>query len=422
MKQKNLVLLGIALGCGLVAAIVVAKLGAGGRSDVEMVQVLVARKDLPIGTPLIQEKFEEYLAFARFPKANLPPDIVNDTELLKGKTLTRTLKMGNYFAATDLSAGMGITIPEGHNLFSLRMDQASAAVFTNPGSRVDVMFLEHLANNKKRAGVLFRDVLVIGVNTADRRPEGQGAALPQIESVSLAVKPRQASMLMLAESRGQLKLLLRGSTNKDVAREAGNASDLDIVDGLPFDKQDAKADPNPTPVVTTEKILFAKSDVPAHEKLTEENLAKWFELRETPVVAVPTRALRDLNALKGKYVLKALDADLPVLSTALGEEQVRVEPKDPPRVDPDPKMVETPKEQPKEQPKRIVLRVFEQTIVEAGQARRIRFAELPNGSFRRLENEAELEKLERDLQQQQQQNLSAPMPLPDPLPEPRVTN
>src|SRR5689334_4461613 len=113
MKQKNLAMLGVAVGCGLVAAVAVAKLSAGGNRGPETVKVLVAKKDLPVQTPLDEKDMDNLLQWADMPKNFVPPDAVTDIEQVKGKSLTRTLKQGNPVAITDIGKVTQLEIPTG---------------------------------------------------------------------------------------------------------------------------------------------------------------------------------------------------------------------------------------------------------------------------------------------------------------------
>src|SRR6476660_3580149 len=96
MKQKNLAMLGVAVGCGLVAAIAVAKLSAGGNKGPDTARVLVAKKDLPVQTKL------------------------------EAKELNRTLKQGNAVSHSDLGLPPSIVIPEGHKQITVRSSQVDA--------------------------------------------------------------------------------------------------------------------------------------------------------------------------------------------------------------------------------------------------------------------------------------------------------
>src|SRR5262245_37562968 len=113
MKQKNLAMLGVAVGCGLVAAVAVAKLSAGGSKGPDTVKVLVAKKDLPVQTKLDEKELDHLLQWADMPKSLAPPDAATDLEQVKGKTLNRTLKQGNALSVTDLGDIKKLILPDG---------------------------------------------------------------------------------------------------------------------------------------------------------------------------------------------------------------------------------------------------------------------------------------------------------------------
>ena len=91
MKSKNMVLLALAVGCGLVAAFLTAKLGAGSKQ--EMIPVLVAAKNLDQGTKL--DKIEEQFVRKPFPKESVPPEFIDDPAQFKGKSLQRSVRAGD---------------------------------------------------------------------------------------------------------------------------------------------------------------------------------------------------------------------------------------------------------------------------------------------------------------------------------------
>ncbi|MFL5338797.1 MAG: SAF domain-containing protein, partial [Gemmataceae bacterium] len=93
MKNRNIVLLALAIGCGLVAAFLTAKLGASNKSA-EMVPVLVAAKNLDQGTKL--DDPEKFFVRKPFPKESVPPEFIDDPSQMKGKVLQRTIRAGTH--------------------------------------------------------------------------------------------------------------------------------------------------------------------------------------------------------------------------------------------------------------------------------------------------------------------------------------
>src|SRR5947209_20621188 len=107
MKSKNMVLLALAVGCGLVAAFLTAKLGAGNKT--EMIPVLVAAKNLDQGAKL--DKIEEQFVRKPFPKESVPPEFIDDPAQLKGKTLQKSLRAGSHCTMADITAKNAIELP-----------------------------------------------------------------------------------------------------------------------------------------------------------------------------------------------------------------------------------------------------------------------------------------------------------------------
>ncbi len=151
MKSKNMTLMVVAIGCGLVAAFLTARLSGGSSPD--KVEVIVAKKDLPVGTILEEKEMENLLGTIKFEKGTLPPDVIMNAEELKGKKLTRTLKQGNYFSATDVGTDSGIKIPEGMFQYAIKSDNVKAvAGFVQAGDKVDVILTETGSERQSQVG------------------------------------------------------------------------------------------------------------------------------------------------------------------------------------------------------------------------------------------------------------------------------
>ena len=81
MKQKNMILMTVAVGCGLVAAFLTSQM-SGKSSQSEQVEVLVAAKDLPVGTQLSRDDLKTSVKKRKMPKDGLPPAFVVDENVL----------------------------------------------------------------------------------------------------------------------------------------------------------------------------------------------------------------------------------------------------------------------------------------------------------------------------------------------------
>jgi Flp pilus assembly protein CpaB len=314
MKSKNMTLMVVAIGCGLVAAFLTARLSGG--SGPEMVDVWVAKKEITVGTTLPSEEkeLEGLIMQMKMAKDSLPPDIVVSKEDLKGKRVNRTLRQGNFFSPSDISADNGIKLPEGMRQVAIRTDVVKGAGgFVEAGKKVDIILVEALPNGKKKSGVILQNVLILAADNASRPAEGQGVGRAQLTSVSLAVTPKQSQVLLLAEARGELKLQLRDETSKDI-------SDGDLTsEKIPGFDEEAK--PTQTGPKTL-PVIVVKARVPVNELITADNIDLYFTAREIPVEFISPKMIKDLDSIRGKYITKELEPDQFVFSTQFGASKV----------------------------------------------------------------------------------------------------
>jgi len=313
MKSKNMTLMAIAIGCGLVAAFLTAKLSGGSAS--ETVDVIIAKKELIVGTVLDEKELESMIGTQKVDKKNLPPDIINNADELKGKKLNRTLKAGNFFSVGDVGADSGVKLPEGSSKYSVKMDGVKAvAGFVNPGDKVDVILTESQANGKAKSGVILSDMLVLAVDTRNRRTES-GEAVQQVSSVSLAVTPDQALYLSSAEKRGEVKLLLRGSGSTTKTSVAAKSS----IPG--FDDPPAESAPMLPPAKLI-AIVIARTDVPQNTLVTKENFSNFFTTKDVPEEGLTSKAIKDATGMYGKYIVGTREADQQVFTSKLSNEKI----------------------------------------------------------------------------------------------------
>jgi Flp pilus assembly protein CpaB len=210
MKQKNLILMVVAVGCGLVAAFLTTQINA--RPRIEQVDVIVAAKDLAVGTMMTKADLPKLITRKKIAKDALPTAFVMTEEEFDGRRLTRAVRKDETFNPNDLTKGGVITLPEGMDMVSMPVSVSNAvAGFVVPGSKVDVLATLRLGN-KLRAFPILVDMLVLAVDqhvSLDTTKNGSGV-FPNMSNVSFAATQEQALLLALAKHRGcHLELLLR---------------------------------------------------------------------------------------------------------------------------------------------------------------------------------------------------------------------
>src|SRR4029453_14168166 len=140
MRMKSLILIFIALGCGLVASIGISQVmdrgGEGG--SLEMEQILVALTDIDISTKLDDKnvKLEDW------PKNKAPEGSIRRLDDIKDKfALTRFVKGEPIHASkiTDSPNSTASRIPDGYRAMPVKVDEDTVMKAIAPGDRVDVM-------------------------------------------------------------------------------------------------------------------------------------------------------------------------------------------------------------------------------------------------------------------------------------------
>ncbi|MBX7106146.1 MAG: Flp pilus assembly protein CpaB [Gemmataceae bacterium] len=292
MKSKSLVLMLVAMGCGLVAAYTTAKLTAKGQDETE--RVLVANTEIKIGTVVKEpEKFFVEIDY----KKGTAPNAVTDLEKIKDKVVTRTVRPGQFLVPDDLSSNFGITPPKGTKGMAIKVTQDTAVGgFIMPGSRVDVLATIGDSNTKPEVVTVLQNQEVLAVDRISVRPDGQ-AAVETVNTVTLAVTPNNAMRLELAlkQSGGAVRLLLRDQNDVAVNR-------LNTVKNLIDSGNDFGSD---TPGQV--RALVAKEDLKPGVKIDDPE--RFFVA--VPVGSVPDRGYleADIRKLQGQTLRVALFKD-----------------------------------------------------------------------------------------------------------------
>lgn len=174
----------------------------------DVVEVLVAARDLPVGTLITRADLEKIIAKKRLPRAGLPPAFIVDADEIVDKRLTRAVLKNETFSPTAVTKARNtLELPEGMNLVSVSFpSKRVAAGFVAPGSRVDILATAQ-KDSKEKSFPLLVDLLVMAVDT---QPIYTGQSLPEDMFVSFAVTQRQALVLALAKQNDcRLELLPR---------------------------------------------------------------------------------------------------------------------------------------------------------------------------------------------------------------------
>jgi Flp pilus assembly protein CpaB len=322
MKQKNLILVAVAVGCGLVAAFLTSQIGAG-TARTEYVEIPVAAKELPIGTKLSKEQLDTLVTYKKFSKDSVPASYIGTREEMADKRLTQTIRAGAPFDPKDLTTNAPITPPAGFNMMTFHATpEKGVAGFAGPGSRVDILCsVRAKKTGKVEVFPLLLDMLVLAI---DANIQGaQQGAYANMSMVSLAVNTRHASLLHAAINRGaDLRLILR---NTEKPAEWSNPPTEEEMWAILRDDQEGTGGGAGGTGTTTVKLPVPVEDLAAGTELTPEVIEKKFKLMEITPPA-PVQFALDLKEHAGRYLLKDLAADQFVPRSALGEKNQQPKP------------------------------------------------------------------------------------------------
>ena len=231
MKPKSLILLALALGCGLVASIgisqVMDKRGDGGQAALETEPIFVASKDLADN-----EKFtDQNLEMEQWPKAKIPPGALTKREEWEGqRSNTQVFKGEPILKGKIFDKSQIIKIPAGYCTVSIPVDAVTiAGNIIKPHDKVDVLafFARNPQNgiNETTVKTILHRVEVFSLDAQTKRSE-KGDETSAAKTANLLVTLTQAKDVTLAEQTGKIRLVLRNgddaTSDTDAERHFGD--------------------------------------------------------------------------------------------------------------------------------------------------------------------------------------------------------
>lgn len=246
MKTKNLILLAICLGCGLIAAIGALQVMGNENpiAEEETMSVLLANDFLDIRTELN----EENVRVEKWPAKLIPRDVVTDPEFIKGKFNKVRLSKGLPIMIdqiADQSYFEQDMIPPGHKVVAVKVQEDDTiSGLLKPGQQVDIIGVVEApmdSSNRryKIAKTFLKGIRVYSIDGArDGSSETQQPGRRGDAVVGVLVTEKQSEQIVLVQRVGQLKLVLRGAHTDDEPEE--NPDFNTIFDGIVADTDGEK--------------------------------------------------------------------------------------------------------------------------------------------------------------------------------------
>ena len=241
MKFSRRSALGIALLAGSLAALTmyvyVGNVGSGtAASASEHIEVVKATADITAQSIIKADQLKTEVRQRR----NAPRDAAPSIESVVGRVALVNLPNGQVILAEQLAdpgpqLGLAHVIPEHMRALTVGLDSISGvAGFLKPGNHVDV--LATIAEDDITVTLtVLQDVELLALGqesqpTPDDRPKASGkpARVETQPTATLAVTPEQAQRLVLAESKGKLRLALR-SVEDHNALQLARTTDWEVT-------------------------------------------------------------------------------------------------------------------------------------------------------------------------------------------------
>ena len=178
MKPKTMILMGVAICCGLAASYMTSRLLAD-RAAVPTeakVKVLVAVKKVPQYVTI--KNPEEYFVEKEVPEGTYPAKCLKSFEDVRGQKLSKVKNEEETIFKDDLltkgAEGILALLPEGQMAIAIRVTPESlAGGFVLPGSRVDLIANLPGSNGEPMAETIMQNMLVLAVDMIYDKAERQ---------------------------------------------------------------------------------------------------------------------------------------------------------------------------------------------------------------------------------------------------------
>jgi pilus assembly protein CpaB len=217
MNGKSFFILALAVAIGLGAMIITRRMLSSGKSAGadDTREVLVASRDF---------KEEEILkpdmvTVTRMARSAVPANAFAAYADVQDRWVKNVMLEGDVLVEKKLGPkgtppGLVANIPQGMRAFAIDVtEQSGVSGFILPGHHVDVVRHDANDKNEQRAETILQDVLVLAAGQVFTRQDERAV---QSRTVTLALKPHEVDVLVVARARGNLSLTLRGVNDHDV--------------------------------------------------------------------------------------------------------------------------------------------------------------------------------------------------------------
>jgi len=233
MSPKSLVLLAIALGCGLVASIAISQVIDGkNQAVVETTPIYVAMQNINLGDPVD----DTMVSLQEWPTDKVPVGAITAWEDIEDRRPRTAIFQGeplldSKFLERGQTQDPISSIPPGMRLKTVSVDaRKSAAGLLSPGDRVDIQIF--VRRNEREniphpfTKLILQNIRVFAVDQAVQRSADGSEARTVAKTVSLIVTPSQANRMTTAENLGEISLIPRHPDDDQIVDDSQQSADF----------------------------------------------------------------------------------------------------------------------------------------------------------------------------------------------------
>jgi pilus assembly protein CpaB len=305
MRPKSLLLLVLALGCGLVASIGISQVlerNHNQAGDVETAPIYVAVHNINLGDPIDASM----VSLQEWPKDRIPPGAVSQLDDLKGRRPRTAIIQGEPILDGKLLKPGQLSdpitsIPKGFRLKTISVDATkSAAGLLSPGDRVDIQVFvklgSHNGADNAKSKVILQNIRVFAVDQTVQRSRDGGDEHTIAKTISLLLTPEQATKMNLAEHMGEISLIPRNPDDEEAANTAEFSSDDLLSDGGKSSRKEEQGtvktdEKKPSPVSSL--LAAIQEHVPPPKPPFRMEIVEAQDVREMLFDATSGRPIRD---------------------------------------------------------------------------------------------------------------------------------
>lgn len=270
MKAKSLMMLVVAVGCGLVAMLGVRQVLSkdGKKEPVKTADVLVTIAEIAPGTPLN----ESNVKFKSWPIDQVPEGSVTKLEEYKDRSIKTRAVPGEIVMKAKLSEpgvrGASVEIPDGKRVFTTSVDMTKThSGLILPGDFVDV-YVTFTARKPEGGLATITKVILerVKIFATDNLTDVGGTDSNQVKSknISLLLSPKEGAILKLAEKKGEVHLALRAASDdsdtEDVQFDDQELAEVFSIDGSEYLDDEENGEETPREETKREKTQKVAQD------------------------------------------------------------------------------------------------------------------------------------------------------------------